>query len=123
MRWSASQAAEFIRILHPTLQKSNLTTKPIIACCDAGGWSHQAGMLGALQSVNNMLGLVTAHACKYHLPLFPIPSRVKSSKNKGASLKPPLSSNQLHSSITPPKHNPKLTAPPPTKTPPNQTAP
>jgi hypothetical protein len=62
MRLSASQAAEFIRILHPTLQKSNLTTKPAIACCDAEGWNSQAGMLGSLRAVDDMLGLVTAHA-------------------------------------------------------------
>lgn len=80
MRWSAAQAAEFIRILHPTLQKSNLTTKPIIACCDAGGWSHQAGMLGALRSVDDMLGLVTAHACMYLCPCFPVLSRRRGRK-------------------------------------------
>ncbi|KAK4251390.1 GH30 family xylanase [Corynascus novoguineensis] len=62
MRFSASQAAEFIRILYPTIQKSNLTHKPTIACCDAEGWNSQSGMLGALRSVNDQFGLVTAHA-------------------------------------------------------------
>lgn len=62
MRFSASQAAEFIRILYPTIQSSNLTHKPTIACCDAEGWNSQSGMLGALSSVNSMFGLVTAHA-------------------------------------------------------------
>ncbi|KAK4236534.1 GH30 family xylanase [Achaetomium macrosporum] len=62
MRLSASQAAEFIRILHPTLAKSNLSTIPAIACCDAEGWSSQASMLPALRSVDDMLGIVTAHS-------------------------------------------------------------
>jgi hypothetical protein len=64
MRLSASQAAEFIRILHPTLAKSNLSTIPAIACCDAEGWSSQASMLPALRSVDDMLGIVTAHSCR-----------------------------------------------------------
>ncbi|KAL2173425.1 glycoside hydrolase family 30 protein [Thermothelomyces heterothallicus CBS 202.75] len=71
MRFSASQAAEFIRILYPTIQKSNLTYKPTIACCDAEGWNSQAGMLGALSSVNSMFGLVTAHAYTSQ-PSFPM---------------------------------------------------
>lgn len=62
MRLSASQAAEFIRILHPTLAKANLTYTPAIACCDAEGWSSQSSMLGALRAVDAMLGLVTAHS-------------------------------------------------------------
>jgi hypothetical protein len=68
MRLSASQAAEFIKILHPTIAKSNLTTKPAIACCDAEGWNSQAGMLGSLRSVDDMLGLVTAHSCMHPVP-------------------------------------------------------
>ncbi|KAL2267117.1 hypothetical protein VTJ83DRAFT_4394 [Remersonia thermophila] len=62
MRWTGAQAAEFIRILHPTLQRSNLTHKPLITCCDAGGWQQQAGMLPSLAPVNNMLGIITAHS-------------------------------------------------------------
>ena len=62
MRLSASQAAEFIRILHPTLHNSTLTNPPHITCCDAEGWSSQAGMLSALKPVDSQLGVITSHA-------------------------------------------------------------
>ncbi len=61
MRLSASQAAEFIAILHPTLSKS-LPNPPLIACCDAEGWSSQSSMLGSLRSVDSQLGVITAHS-------------------------------------------------------------
>ena len=62
MRFTAGQAAEFIRILYPTLERANLTSQVTITCCDAGGWSQQAGMLGSLRNVDNMLGVITAHS-------------------------------------------------------------
>ncbi|KAI0404536.1 glycoside hydrolase family 30 protein [Xylaria palmicola] len=60
MRSSGSQAADFIKILGPTLQKANLSVG--IACCDAEGWSSQAGMLGQLGSVDQYLSTITAHS-------------------------------------------------------------
>ncbi|KAK3323740.1 glycoside hydrolase family 30 protein [Cercophora scortea] len=61
MRSSAQQAADFIKILHPTLQKANLTSVSI-ACCDAEGWSSQSGMLSGLKPVDDMLGVITSHS-------------------------------------------------------------
>ena len=62
MRSTGGQAADFVKILYPTLQKSNLSHIPVIACCDAEGWGDQVGMLGALRAVDDMLGLITSHA-------------------------------------------------------------
>lgn len=61
MNSNAQQAAEFIKVLHPTLQAANLSHVSI-ACCDAEGWNSQAGMLGTLRSVDSLLGLITAHS-------------------------------------------------------------
>lgn len=60
MRFSGTQAADFIKVLGPTLQKANLTLG--ITCCDAEGWSSQAGMLGQLSGVDTYLSTITAHA-------------------------------------------------------------
>jgi len=60
MRSSGSQAADFIKILGPTLQKANLSVG--INCCDAEGWSSQAGMLGQLASVDQYISTITAHS-------------------------------------------------------------
>ncbi|KAI1874979.1 uncharacterized protein JN550_002408 [Neoarthrinium moseri] len=61
MRSSGTQASDFIKILGPTLQKSNLSHVGI-NCCDTEGWSSQAGMLGQLSSVDQYLSTITAHA-------------------------------------------------------------
>ncbi|KAI0105335.1 glycoside hydrolase family 30 protein [Nemania sp. FL0031] len=60
MRSSGSQAADFIKVLGPTLEKANLSVG--IACCDAEGWSSQAGMLGQLASVDQYISTITAHS-------------------------------------------------------------
>jgi O-glycosyl hydrolase len=62
MRSNGQQAADFIKILHPTLQKANLTSQVGIACCDAEGWSSQSGMLPSLRPVDSQLSLITSHA-------------------------------------------------------------
>ncbi|KAK3379178.1 glycoside hydrolase family 30 protein [Lasiosphaeria ovina] len=61
MRSNAQQAADFIKVLYPTLQKANLSSVGI-NCCDAEGWQSQAGMLGTLKSVDDMLSVITAHS-------------------------------------------------------------
>ncbi|KAI0412140.1 glycoside hydrolase family 30 protein [Xylaria grammica] len=61
MRSSGSQAADFIKVLGPTLEKANLSSVGI-NCCDAEGWSSQAGMLGQLASVDQYLSTITAHS-------------------------------------------------------------
>ncbi|OAA66524.1 glycoside hydrolase family 30 protein [Niveomyces insectorum RCEF 264] len=61
MRSSGAQAADFIKVLSPTLDKANLSYVHI-ACCDAEGWNDQVGMLGQLRSVDDQIGLITAHS-------------------------------------------------------------
>ncbi|KAI0165576.1 glycoside hydrolase family 30 protein [Xylariaceae sp. FL1272] len=61
MRSSGTQAADFIKILGPTLQKANLSSVGI-NCCDAEGWSIEAGMLSQLSSVDQYISTITAHS-------------------------------------------------------------
>ncbi|ETS75297.1 hypothetical protein PFICI_12241 [Pestalotiopsis fici W106-1] len=61
MRSSGTQAADFIKVLGPTLQKANLSHVGI-NCCDAEGWSSQASMTSQLASVDQYLSTITAHA-------------------------------------------------------------
>ncbi|KAH6652034.1 glycoside hydrolase superfamily [Truncatella angustata] len=61
MRSSGTQAADFIKILGPTLQKANLSYVGI-NCCDAEGWSSQASMLSQLSSVDAYISTITAHS-------------------------------------------------------------
>ncbi|KAF4625601.1 hypothetical protein G7Y89_g12564 [Cudoniella acicularis] len=61
MESSGAQAADFIKVLYPTLQKANLEDVGI-ACCDAEGWGDQKSMTGSLSSVNSMVNLITSHA-------------------------------------------------------------
>ncbi|OCL05531.1 glycoside hydrolase family 30 protein [Glonium stellatum] len=62
MRSTGGQAADFIKVLSPTLKAANLSIG--IACCDAEGWSNQAAMTSQLKSagVEPMLSVVTSHA-------------------------------------------------------------
>lgn len=59
MRSTGQQAADFIRVLRPTLDKSNFTGVQI-TCCDAEGWNSQQSMLSGLNSVINQIGTITA---------------------------------------------------------------
>ncbi|KAI1208499.1 glycoside hydrolase family 30 protein [Annulohypoxylon truncatum] len=61
MRFSGSQAADFIKVLHPTLEKANLSSVGI-NCCDTEGWGSQASMLGQLSSVDDLISTITAHS-------------------------------------------------------------
>lgn len=60
---SGGQAADFVKVLRPTLDQNNMTHIKI-TCCDAEGWNHQNGMLGELKSrgVEDMLGVITGHS-------------------------------------------------------------
>jgi len=62
MRSTGQQAADFIKVLYPTLQAANLTSVKI-TCCDAEGWGTQNQMAGQLQSagVGDMVGVITSH--------------------------------------------------------------
>ncbi|OAL50611.1 putative endo-exoxylanase [Pyrenochaeta sp. DS3sAY3a] len=61
MRSNGQQAADFIKVLKPTLDKANFTNVKV-TCCDAEGWSSQQGMMSALSGVSSMLGTITAHS-------------------------------------------------------------
>ncbi|KAF2747216.1 glycoside hydrolase family 30 protein [Sporormia fimetaria CBS 119925] len=87
MRSDGRQAADFIQVLRPTLDRANYTNVKI-TCCDAGGWSHQAGMLGQLSSVNNQLGLITAHSYTSQ-PTSPLNTRLPVWQTEYADLQGP----------------------------------
>ncbi|MCJ1438235.1 hypothetical protein MMC27_007622 [Xylographa pallens] len=61
MQSSGQQAADFLDILYPTLQKAGLKTQ--IACCDGSGWEQNRERLTGIQQAGkeDTLGLVTAH--------------------------------------------------------------
>jgi len=56
------QSADFIKILHPTLQRANLSDVQI-TCCDATGWSAQTTMTNDLKAagVEPLIGVMTSH--------------------------------------------------------------
>jgi O-glycosyl hydrolase len=58
MRSSGQQAADFIKVLRPALDRANYTGVKI-TCCDAEGWSSQQGMMSGLSSVDGLLGTIT----------------------------------------------------------------
>ncbi|KAH8880400.1 glycoside hydrolase [Thozetella sp. PMI_491] len=63
MSSSGAQAADFIKILYPTIQAANLTDQLGIACCDSEGWGNQVSMVNAIKSAGaeSMLKAVTSH--------------------------------------------------------------
>ncbi|KAJ7229662.1 glycoside hydrolase [Mycena haematopus] len=62
MNSNGQQAADFIKVLSPTLAAAGLTTK--ITCCDSEGWANQITMTNAISAAGalNLLGVVTSHA-------------------------------------------------------------
>jgi len=59
---NSSQAADFVKVLGPTLKNSGLSTK--ITCCDTLGWNLLPGYtsaIGADSTANSYLGLYTSH--------------------------------------------------------------
>ena len=62
MQVNGNQAADFIKILHPTLEKNNLS-HVAITCCEATGWNAQSQYTQQLKAagVENMLGVITGH--------------------------------------------------------------
>ncbi|KAF1840742.1 glycoside hydrolase family 30 protein [Cucurbitaria berberidis CBS 394.84] len=61
MRSNGQQAADFVKVLRPTIDKANYTNVKV-TCCDTEGWSSQQGMMSALSGVSSMLGTITAHS-------------------------------------------------------------
>lgn len=77
MQSSGQQSADFIKVLHPTLQKAGFSNVSI-TCCEATGWSAQSGMTNALRAagVEDMVGVITGHT--YSSPITgPQPTRNK----------------------------------------------
>ncbi|RYP76847.1 hypothetical protein DL771_001583 [Monosporascus sp. 5C6A] len=62
MQVNGNQAADFIKILRPTLAKNNLSHVEI-ACCEATGWNAQSQYTQQLKSagVESMVGVITGH--------------------------------------------------------------
>lgn len=62
MQSSGTQAADFIKVLRPTLDKNNLTDVGI-NCCDATGWSVASQHASQIASAGaeNMLYAITSH--------------------------------------------------------------
>jgi O-glycosyl hydrolase len=58
---NGTQAADFIKLLAPTLKAAGLDIK--LACCDGEGWNDQAVMLPELQisGAENFLSVITSH--------------------------------------------------------------
>lgn len=63
MNSNGAQAADFIKILHATLETANLTSQVGIGCCESEGWGNQVNMLNAIKSANaeSLLATVTSH--------------------------------------------------------------
>lgn len=63
MSSSGGQAADFIKVLYPTIQAANLSEQLGIACCDSEGWGNQVTMTGGIKSAGAeaMLKAVTSH--------------------------------------------------------------
>jgi O-glycosyl hydrolase len=59
---SGTQAADFIKVLAPTLKAANLSTT--IACCDSEGWENQRSMTSQIKSsgAENLLSTITSHS-------------------------------------------------------------
>lgn len=62
MMSSGFQSADFIKVLHPTLAKANLSHVQI-TCCEATGWKVQANMTRDLKAagVEDLIGVMTSH--------------------------------------------------------------
>jgi O-glycosyl hydrolase len=59
---TGAQAADFIKVLHATLLRSDLAHVQI-ACCEATGWAAQANITHDLRysGVEHLIGVITAH--------------------------------------------------------------
>ncbi|KIK71518.1 carbohydrate-binding module family 1 protein [Collybiopsis luxurians FD-317 M1] len=60
---NGQQAADFIKVLHPTLASAGLSSVQI-ACCDSEGWQNQKTMTAAMISagVDSEIGIITSHS-------------------------------------------------------------
>jgi O-glycosyl hydrolase len=84
MRSSGTQAADFIKILRPTLDSNGLTDLKI-NCCDQEGWQGMNGMLGQMRGVESMLGAITGHSYTSQ-PTSPLSTTLKTWQTEAADL-------------------------------------
>ncbi len=84
MRSSGTQAADFIRVLRPTLDRNNLTSLKI-NCCDQEGWQGMNSMLGQMRGVESMLDVITGHSYTSQ-PTSPLSTRLKTWQTEAADL-------------------------------------
>lgn len=63
MQSNGAQAADFIKVLSPTLDAAGLSAQVGITCCDSMSWSNQGSMVGQIRSAGaeGMLKAVTSH--------------------------------------------------------------
>lgn len=63
MQSNGNQAADFIKVLHPTLEAANLSAQVGIACCDSMNWNNQVNMVNSIRAagVEDRLRAVTSH--------------------------------------------------------------
>ncbi|KAK3380053.1 glycoside hydrolase superfamily [Lasiosphaeria ovina] len=63
MSSNGAQAADFIKVLYPTVQAAGLGNTTGIVCCDSEGWGNQVSMTNAIKSAGaeSMLKAVTSH--------------------------------------------------------------
>ncbi|KAM7206012.1 glycoside hydrolase [Rhypophila sp. PSN 637] len=75
---TGAQSASFIKVLHPTLQKSRYSHVQI-ACCDATGWTAQRTMTSDLVAagVEDLLGVITSHPYTSPITSLTQPTRLK----------------------------------------------
>ncbi|KAJ7174964.1 glycoside hydrolase, partial [Mycena crocata] len=61
---SGTQAADFIKVLFPTIQSAGLGSQVKITCCDSEGWNNQKTMTAQLISagVESQVGVITSHS-------------------------------------------------------------
>ncbi|GAA4712068.1 glycoside hydrolase family 30 protein [Phytohabitans rumicis] len=60
MRFTPEQAADFVKVLGPTLRRSGLGTE--LVCCDSFGWHHQAPYTAAIEADPIARRYVATHA-------------------------------------------------------------
>jgi O-glycosyl hydrolase len=63
MQMNGTQAADFIKILHATLQKSANFSDVKISCCEATGWQTQATLTKGLNDAGagDLVGIISGH--------------------------------------------------------------
>lgn len=97
MQSSGTQAADFIKVLYPTIQSAGINVQ--ITCCDAEGWNSQSTMTAQLISagVENYIGVITSHSYTSS-PSSPIATTRKVWETEAADLNDAFTPNNWYSS-------------------------